>query len=284
MMAARRTLSLAVLLLALAAWPGCGKGTDKADPAPEPTESVETEPPARTQTKDAVPPVGSRPHGFESGVRALEQRLAAPGAPTIVDVRARDRYDAYHLQDAVWVALHSLKVSGAVRAGPTVVVADGFGDPRVQREVDALAEQGLEITALRGGMAAWCRYGGRTVGACRDADIIEPDLVDAGGPREVLILDGPAGDAAAGLRRAGRDLRVLLIADADGTGYEALRPAALGVKAHVLFVAGGKQALRLAAERRAAMGGRRQLVSRGGGHGDGVLTAPVRAPKGCGCL
>lgn len=249
---------------------------------------------------------------------ALRARLAEPEPVTLIDVRPTERYDAYHIPNALRLEPVALGHAAPSRVGRGVVITDGHGADGIAEKVAGLREKGLDLVVLHGGMQAWCRMGGATTLPCRGADRMAPtdlargagdgdrlvvvaiptssDQIDKQTDRarallpDALILQWSSPDElaeAVAKAQTASEARQVAIVDVEGTSYGELRDALWArIDAHLFFVDLGLRGVESYQQSREAMLSRRTIVSQGARQAgsSGRRPAVVRAPKGCGCL
>jgi rhodanese-related sulfurtransferase len=196
-----------------------------------------------------------------------------PGV-TIVDVRGREKFDACRIPGSLEIPMHLVKTKSFLRSTEVVLLDEGLGAERVERECRRLAGDGFRsIHVLKGGLDRWRRQGGAVTGwQARDggltgisaAEFMESRgnsewlIVCAGGegseleyglPPHVTIplaagLAGFASEIEERLRRLG-GVREVVIVDRDGSFREALGAVLEGVRdAGVFYLEGGQAAWR----------------------------------------
>jgi rhodanese-related sulfurtransferase len=249
--------------------------------------------------------------------RELRDLLASENPPTLLDVRTEERFDAFHIPNALSLTLLQLGISAPSKMDNTIVVSAGHAADGVAEKVKDLREKGSTLRVLHGGMGAWCRLGGQTTMPCRGADRIGAlDLVRVKDePARLIFVVLSAADtklparlqqaekllstarvitftepeqAVADMRRAleAEAAGQVVVVDGDGGGYGALRDlVAKELDALVFYLDGGLDAFEAAAEALKGPGDRKTMVSQGvGGTPKPGRPQVIRAPKGCGCL
>jgi rhodanese-related sulfurtransferase len=127
----------------------------------------------------------------------------------LVDVRPAADFGKYRIAGSLNIALHALKTKAYLKAGPMVLVNEGFVVAPLVRICRALNQAGFRATILAGGLKAWQQKGGRVVG-----DPFAMTQMSRITPRQLLWEKGHIG---------------LVMADASGThssGSEELFPEA----------------------------------------------------------
>ncbi len=315
---------LAALALLACCAPQEAPPSASAPPAAAPARAADEAVEARPAGEDAAgvrdeAQVAVDVHPSWITARDLLARVSAGDPVVALDVRDAGVFQAGHLAGSLNLPPHELRASAAARTGHAVVYAGGHEGARLLRRVDQLREAGVEVKVLLGGIQAWCRAGGAVEGTCDGADLVSAGdaFAEAREPDRALLValktDDPELDARAALAQrlhpgarvipyatvpeltaAATDLanepgmRLLTVADADGSSYGELR-AALGpaVDAHLYYLEGGLAALEHVVDRQTAMWNRKSIVSqgtRGGAASRRGGRDVIRAPKGCGCL
>jgi rhodanese-related sulfurtransferase len=82
----------------------------------------------------------------------------------LIDVRPAADFEKYHIAGSLNIALHALKTKVFLKAGPIVLVNDGFVVAPLVRTCKALNQAGFRATILAGGLMAWKQKGGKVVG------------------------------------------------------------------------------------------------------------------------
>ncbi len=89
---------------------------------------------------------------------ALE--LSRSGAAILLDVREEDEWTAGRAPGAVWLPLGDLRAGAQLPAGlPEQVLCLCRSGNRSQRAADLLAERGVRVLNVAGGMKAWAQAG-----------------------------------------------------------------------------------------------------------------------------
>ncbi len=310
-------ITLAVVA-ALASTCLVGAGCSRSEaPAPEPAPPAAAADQGQAAAEEPAPQPLTPPTIDPSWITARELAAAGARAPTLIDVRPKDAFDAFHVPGALSMRPHELKVAAAVRAGATVVIGHGADVEKLAERVAELRDQGRDIRLMSGGMQAWCRLpDAKVAGFCRDADQMNASLLFTGlrsGGWAALValpLDDPQLEAhlsqieellpearivawktpddilvAAREAASGPAISQLAVLDADGKSREALRDA-LGAKLdlHTYYVDEGLKGYADFLDRQTAMWNRRTIVSQGQRGTSKRDRGVVRAPKGCGCL
>jgi len=233
----------------------------------------------------AAAPDGIAPDLLCTVIRTPDDRWYAPvedvlqagkvrEGTTVVDVRDVQRFDASHIPGALNIPLHLVKTKSFLRAGRIVLVDEGWGSARLERECARLADAGFgSVRILAGGMNIWPRRGGPLAGTrvvtAGPARISPAEFVEARGdpawvivntesgerdfgywlPRHVTIPfeDGTEVLAAElkGLIGRHRGFCRLLVIDARGAQYDAMAPALQTIsEAGVFCLDGGLAAFR----------------------------------------
>ncbi|MGE5145355.1 MAG: chromate resistance protein ChrB domain-containing protein [Candidatus Eiseniibacteriota bacterium] len=115
-------------------------------------------------------------HGFWLSPNELWNLMATPAAPTVVDVRRREVYDASpHLMPAaIWREAGAAQRWGAeIGRERAIVVACKAGHDLSQRAAAELRSDGYDAHALQGGYEAWAAAGLPLI-AKREVDRIAP--------------------------------------------------------------------------------------------------------------
>ena len=312
---------LAVVVVAAASL--CGAltvGCGRSEAPPPATEAATLAGDGGGEAPAPEPPVPAEPRAAQidpSWITARELAAAGSAAPTLIDVRPKEAYDAFHVPGALSMRPHELKVAAAVRAGATVVIGHGADVEALAERVAGLRVEGRDIRLLSGGMQAWCRLRDAEVaGFCRDADVMDASRLFTGlrtGAWAALValpLDDPDLEAhlarveellpearivawktpeevlaAAREATAGAAIFQLAVLDAAGADREALR-AALGASLdlHTYYVDEGLKGFAGFLDRQTAMWNRRTIISQGQRGTSKRERGVVRAPKGCGCF
>ncbi len=74
---------------------------------------------------------------------------------TIIDVRDPAAFEKLHIPGALNVPLFAVKTKSFLKAGPIVLVNEGFHLTPLETECRALREKGFNAAALIGGLVAW---------------------------------------------------------------------------------------------------------------------------------
>lgn len=87
-----------------------------------------------------------------------------PGV-TMVDVRGTEAFEACHITGALEMPLHLVKTRPFLRTTDVVLVDEGWGSERLERECRRLTGSGFpSVRVLKGGMDLWRRQGGPVSG------------------------------------------------------------------------------------------------------------------------
>ena len=92
------------------------------------------------------------------GAGELRVRLseANGGQVVIVDVRNKEAFSGYHIENAINLQVFEIKTKTFLRRKPLVLVGDPIGGSAIEREVRSLRDHGFtEVSVLRGGIPAW---------------------------------------------------------------------------------------------------------------------------------
>ena len=93
-----------------------------------------------------------------SDVDVQEVAGVGEGGAVLVDVREDDEWEAGHAPDAVHVPLGEVGEAAGRFAGRRVMVVCRSGN-RSAKAAKALAEAGVEVTNVAGGMSSWAAAG-----------------------------------------------------------------------------------------------------------------------------
>jgi len=96
--------------------------------------------------------------GTVSGVGVREAVGRREGGAVLVDVRENDEWAAGHASDAVHVPLGEAGEAAERLAGRRVLVVCRSGN-RSAKAAKALAEAGVDVTNVVGGMSSWAEAG-----------------------------------------------------------------------------------------------------------------------------
>jgi len=74
----------------------------------------------------------------------------------LVDVRHKEAFDKARIAGSIHIPLHALKTKNFLKAGPSVLVAEGYPNRDLEHMCRSLREAGFErLFILRGGISGW---------------------------------------------------------------------------------------------------------------------------------
>jgi rhodanese-related sulfurtransferase len=175
----KRTISAfsMVIVLALSTQPGRAAETPST--------------PARPGARIYDPALATTPAAAMFGLKDKKINL--------IDVRARARFEQYHIAGALNIPLHAIQSKGYLKSKPIVLVNEGFVVSSLAETCRVLNKAGFKATILAGGLSAWKHKGGKLIGdpfAQNQMRQVTPLLFDrekASGSLLVIEASGPAG-------------------------------------------------------------------------------------------
>jgi rhodanese-related sulfurtransferase len=118
---------------------------------------------------------------------------------TLIDVRARAKFEQYHIAGSLNIPLHAIQSKGYLKSKPVVLVNEGFVIGPLAETCRALNQSGFKAAVLAGGLMAWKHKGGKLIGdpfAQNQMNHITPLIFDrekASGGLLIVDASGPAG-------------------------------------------------------------------------------------------
>jgi len=135
-------------------------------PAASSTCVTATEAPSHRQetTKEAAGKIRERNRSYGISVRSVLQRQRQNQKLFLVDIRNRESYDKIRIPGSINLPLHAVKAKAFLKTHPIVLVHEGYGYRRMERECKVLRDSDFNIRILNGGLNAWQPHGGSLEG------------------------------------------------------------------------------------------------------------------------
>ena len=113
------------------------------------------EPPAPSRTPDP---------GLAVSVESLLRKGKDRGERVLIDVRKKDRFEAFRIPGAVNIPLFAVRTKGFLKSRPLILANEGFEYRQIEKECQRLRRAGFKAWVLRGGLYQWREKGGVLAG------------------------------------------------------------------------------------------------------------------------
>lgn len=111
-------------------------------------------------TKEPAEKIKKRNRLFGISVESVLQRQRQNQKLFLVDIRNRESYDKIRIPGAINLSLDAVKAKTFLKTHPVILVHEGYGYSRMERECKVLRTSGFLIRILNGGLNDWQAHGG----------------------------------------------------------------------------------------------------------------------------
>jgi rhodanese-related sulfurtransferase len=209
-------------------------------------------------------------------------------SPALIDIRSADKFRLGHIPGSLNLPLFTVKTKSFLQSRSVVLLNEGHDDRTLLAEANRLRSLGFSgVRVLQGGLCEWLQHSGPLAG--EDIDAIELSTISPeqflrvhAQPGWLVINVGAPGDSTkwpdkmpirtvscdgtqfsenlASAILDGSSVERVLLVNATGTSYEAVKPFVRSTTLPVFFLGGGLIAYEKCAARELAMQNRRPVT------------------------